>query len=731
MSSAPPETGGGEPVTDLNPIPAVNMEPQQQQPQQQQRPPSALAVGTDVPSSSAAINRGVSKMSLQKGNPNGAETSTIRGSLIGEEVGAAIVAELLKDVSTGANVGVGNMEGGVGAGETLMENKVAYPGPSGPSESRDVAVKSDNDFQFSDDESTRYKYISKKKKASQALEAIKSQDGFETSDEGRNKPSIRANYHIRKPKRNANTGSGASLQTYNPSEPSNPSLNDDGGGEPRYQHKRSDTTASQTLFSSKNNPVSDDDHSPYGTDTEDQKTRHNAGKNVSKPVPFNDYYKQKQPQPTIVEEQQRYSNYNNTTYGANFIPLYDDEFPGKRTEVRKPDPISITIEQPHKTSVAGSVTRPMSNQSYKSKKSYNKRAKKSNSPVVDTEIPEEEDSSSNLEEENQQLRLQIASLKQALKDGGSPMGLMPRVISRVPASVEANMNLKYQFQQRLAVEREKYSLLLDNNKELQARVKDLETNLSKRLHGPEAKHSKANNEVQYWKKKYKELTNEKRKVEEKLHQIALQLEKTDTERIKLIKEIDTVHTHYSQFSDLGPVIDSPASPRKLKSPTAKSPVKKKEKKKHVEIWQSEWPGSVPPVHESELTKENAPVNIANVVTKKPARSNSFSTIMERDLPTANPPPKAASNATIHPIRGAYRESLSSIYPGNPKGKTGWKSGADDDAASVIFTPSSSKRSNPNLHKKEEDMDDYMKALKLQAEYNVYVSRQKRESNIEV
>ncbi|KAJ3096953.1 hypothetical protein HK100_005465 [Physocladia obscura] len=116
-----------------------------------------------------------------------------------------------------------------------------------------------------------------------------------------------------------------------------------------------------------------------------------------------------------------------------------------------------------------------------------------------------------LEETKEELRSKVAVLKRKLLSSITLREKENTNVNRIPVSVEANMNLKYQFQKRLLMAKEDYASLLDENRKLAVRIKELESNYSKR----EVHVSKARlNEVLLWKKKYKELEAEKHKVEE-------------------------------------------------------------------------------------------------------------------------------------------------------------------------------------------------------------------------
>ncbi|KAJ3135555.1 hypothetical protein HK100_002651 [Physocladia obscura] len=148
-----------------------------------------------------------------------------------------------------------------------------------------------------------------------------------------------------------------------------------------------------------------------------------------------------------------------------------------------------------------------------------------------------------LEETNEELRSKVAALKRKLLSSISLREKENTPVNRVPVSVEANMNLKYQFQKRLLMAKEDYASLLDENRKLAARIKELESNHSKR----EVHVSKARlNEVLMWKKKYKELEAEKHKVEENFAVFVKKLEKAEAQRDKIAREFNIAQIQFAQ-----------------------------------------------------------------------------------------------------------------------------------------------------------------------------------------
>ncbi|KAJ3082905.1 hypothetical protein HDU99_001242, partial [Rhizoclosmatium hyalinum] len=149
-----------------------------------------------------------------------------------------------------------------------------------------------------------------------------------------------------------------------------------------------------------------------------------------------------------------------------------------------------------------------------------------------------------LEESNEDLRSKVAALKRKLL---SAVAVQERESSRpgyrVPVSVEANMNLKYQFQKRLLAAKEDYASLLDENRKLASKIKELESHHSKR----EVHVSKARlNEVLMWKKKYKDLESEKHKLEENFAVFIKKLEKAEAERDKIANDFSEAQIQFAQ-----------------------------------------------------------------------------------------------------------------------------------------------------------------------------------------
>ncbi|KAI9341649.1 hypothetical protein BDR26DRAFT_894933 [Obelidium mucronatum] len=148
-----------------------------------------------------------------------------------------------------------------------------------------------------------------------------------------------------------------------------------------------------------------------------------------------------------------------------------------------------------------------------------------------------------LEDANEDLRAKVAALKRKLLSAVAIKEKESVKANRVPVSVEANMNLKYQFQKRLLTAKEDYASLLDENRKLAAKIKELESHHSKR----EVHVSKARlNEVLLWKKKFKDLEAEKHKMEENFAVFIKKLEKAEAERDKIQNDFSEAQIQFAQ-----------------------------------------------------------------------------------------------------------------------------------------------------------------------------------------
>ncbi|KAJ3222088.1 hypothetical protein HDU81_010144 [Chytriomyces hyalinus] len=176
-----------------------------------------------------------------------------------------------------------------------------------------------------------------------------------------------------------------------------------------------------------------------------------------------------------------------------------------------------------------------------------------------------------LMEDNEDLKAKVAALKRKLLAAIAIKEKESKHANIVPVSIEANMNLRYQFQKRLLAAKEEYASLMDENRKLAGRIKELESSHAKRdVHVSKARL----NEVLMWKKKYKDLESEKHKLEENFAVFVKKLEKVEAERDKIAATFGEAQIQFSQrmtYDDysLGSLDDLAGSPSR-KSITRRS-----------------------------------------------------------------------------------------------------------------------------------------------------------------
>ncbi|KAJ3228389.1 hypothetical protein HK099_002894 [Clydaea vesicula] len=141
----------------------------------------------------------------------------------------------------------------------------------------------------------------------------------------------------------------------------------------------------------------------------------------------------------------------------------------------------------------------------------------------------------------QQRQLNVPPPTTATRSISFPLGT-----SKIPTSVQANLNLRYQFKQKLEIERVKYDCLVQENRNLAGRIKTLEFQLAKKGISVDQKSHKTN-EVLYWKNKFKDSEKEIFKTKEYLNAKLKQLEKETRNNQKLQKKIQNISTHYTHI----------------------------------------------------------------------------------------------------------------------------------------------------------------------------------------
>ncbi|KAJ3102618.1 hypothetical protein HDU97_000402 [Phlyctochytrium planicorne] len=166
---------------------------------------------------------------------------------------------------------------------------------------------------------------------------------------------------------------------------------------------------------------------------------------------------------------------------------------------------------------------------------------------LEEQVEQERKDRETLDDENKELKGKIAALKRQVLKEANRAAIIPKMIpNRIPASVEANINLRHQFHRRITQERENYARLEEENKELVAKIKTLELQLTRKSIQQDPRSSHRLNEILFWKKKMREVELEKAKIEDTLSLITRQLEKRDMERERLIRDLENTRALLSQ-----------------------------------------------------------------------------------------------------------------------------------------------------------------------------------------
>ncbi|KAI9203075.1 uncharacterized protein BJ171DRAFT_511720 [Polychytrium aggregatum] len=157
-----------------------------------------------------------------------------------------------------------------------------------------------------------------------------------------------------------------------------------------------------------------------------------------------------------------------------------------------------------------------------------------------------------LETENKGLKNLVAQLQKRIEREIERSKAIPKATNTVPTSLEANLHLRYQFNKKLELEREKYKLLHDQNSELISKIKKLEQehslSLTKQVANDDAKFGLKVNDALLWKNKVRDIEEEKRQLAYQLEQSMGQLEKENRERKKLLRELEDSRLQFQHLA---------------------------------------------------------------------------------------------------------------------------------------------------------------------------------------
>ncbi|KAJ3145006.1 hypothetical protein HDU89_007619 [Geranomyces variabilis] len=124
-------------------------------------------------------------------------------------------------------------------------------------------------------------------------------------------------------------------------------------------------------------------------------------------------------------------------------------------------------------------------------------------------------------------------------------GVLPRVTTVVPTSVEANLNLRYQFKKHMDAERERYHKLEDENRDLAARLKESEARHHATKRSPSsATKSRRAADTQTLLKKLKDADLEKQRLADHIRKQGALLEREAQQRTKVETERQVLRTQF-------------------------------------------------------------------------------------------------------------------------------------------------------------------------------------------
>ncbi|KAJ3186279.1 hypothetical protein HDU85_007719 [Gaertneriomyces sp. JEL0708] len=188
--------------------------------------------------------------------------------------------------------------------------------------------------------------------------------------------------------------------------------------------------------------------------------------------------------------------------------------------------------------------------------------------ILSERLGNEEGEVQKLSQEKSQLHKQVVTLRRRIAREVERAKPLPKVTSTVPTSVEANLNLRYQFKRILEGEREKYAKLEEENKVLVTRVKEVEAKPTRNVSLDDTNRQKAN-EILGLRKKLKEAEAEKRELEKQNAVLQKKLEQESKDREKINKEKDAIRQHFTHLAtQLGDLTGEPTRNSETRKPAA-------------------------------------------------------------------------------------------------------------------------------------------------------------------
>ncbi|KAJ3280736.1 hypothetical protein HDU76_009097, partial [Blyttiomyces sp. JEL0837] len=155
-----------------------------------------------------------------------------------------------------------------------------------------------------------------------------------------------------------------------------------------------------------------------------------------------------------------------------------------------------------------------------------------------------------VEEENEKLRGQVSYLKRQVLANAAKLASLPKIISKVPVSVQTTLHMKFQFQQRLKAEMEKNAKLANENRILRDKIRDLQAQVSIR---PAKSDTASKSELIILRKNMTAASHERTRLEERILQLTRALDLLTKDKSKLSKELESlreINLHKQVLMDL-------------------------------------------------------------------------------------------------------------------------------------------------------------------------------------
>ncbi|KNC97537.1 uncharacterized protein SPPG_07012 [Spizellomyces punctatus DAOM BR117] len=166
--------------------------------------------------------------------------------------------------------------------------------------------------------------------------------------------------------------------------------------------------------------------------------------------------------------------------------------------------------------------------------------------ILSLKLNDEEEEIRKLRGEKTELHRQVTSLKKRVAREVERAKPLPKITSTVPTSVEANLNLRYQFTKTLKIERDKYQKLQEENRVLAARIKEYESK-PHRKESPSGSTYQRTNDMLFLRKKLKEADAEKRKMEDTISSMLKQLERESKAKQKMDRDAEAMRQQFTHL----------------------------------------------------------------------------------------------------------------------------------------------------------------------------------------